>query len=69
MKKGSSVEKSILVPKAKIPILLVDENEKQAGKLTLEKLAQWIHFLLCVCVNRWIPTTAFTCQGERWPEQ
>ena len=28
VKKGSSVEKSILIPKAKIPILLVDENEK-----------------------------------------
>ena len=40
MKKGSSVEKSVLVPKAKIPILLVDENEKQAGKLTLGKSAQ-----------------------------
>ena len=34
------MEKSILVPKAKIPILLVDENEKQDGTSTLGKLAQ-----------------------------
>lgn len=63
-KKENTMERST-IPKART----LSEKEKQAAKLTIGQPAQRIHFLLCKCSNRVIPTAAFICQGEIWPEQ
>lgn len=63
MEKGSTVEKSILIPKAET-IPLVNEKGKPAEKFTVGKPGIVHPLLTLVCVHRWSPLTAFICGGE-----